>query len=66
MVYTMVYTMVLGLYHGIYILFWLLHIELIPSQIPFPGGHATKARKFMFSTVPDGGGTQDDMSDWSA
>jgi hypothetical protein len=40
----------------------LLHTKLLP----FPGGHATQASKFMFSTVSDSGGTQGDMSDWSA
>jgi hypothetical protein len=39
----------------------LLHTKLLP----FPGGHAIQASKFMFSTVPDGGGAQDNMSDWS-
>jgi hypothetical protein len=75
-VYTMVYTIVLWCipwhipilrYIPWYIQFsvsflWLLHTNL--QQ--FPGGHATQASKFMFSTVPDCGGTQDNMPDWSA
>ena len=40
--------------------------------LPFPGGHPTQTRKFVFPTVSEGGETQesqasrDDMSGWSA
>ena len=42
---------------------------LIATELlPFPGGRAAQARKFMFSTIPEDGGdgdSQQDMADWS-
>jgi hypothetical protein len=36
--------------------------------LPFPGGHATQASKFVFSAIPEDSGdgdTQQDRADWS-
>jgi hypothetical protein len=36
--------------------------------LPFPGGHATQASKFVFSAIPEKSGdgdTQQDRADWS-
>ena len=67
-----------GTYHGIYLFFWYIpwykaSIAFLPGLngtklLPFPGGHATQARKFVFSTIPEDSGdgdTQQDRADWS-
>jgi hypothetical protein len=81
MVYTMVYTSLHGIYHGIYLLYiyipwyiasiafkFLPGLNAIKFLLPFPGSHATQARKFVFSAIPEDSGdgdTQQDRADWS-
>ena len=68
MVYTAIYTCFYGIYRDIYN----PQCTYMVCLLPFPGGHPTQTRKFVFPTVSEDGETQesqasrDDMSDWSA
>jgi hypothetical protein len=77
-VYTMVYTSLYGIYHGMYLLYiyipwYIASIAFLPGSnvkklLPFPGGHATQAHKFVFSAIPEDSGdcdTQQDRAYWS-
>ncbi len=80
MVHTMVYTCFYGIYHGTYLFYIYIYIPWFKASIafllglnstkllPFPGGHATQASKFVFSAIPEDSGdcdTQQDRADWS-
>jgi hypothetical protein len=62
-----------GIYHGIYLLYvyipWCTaSIAFLPGLnatklLPFPGGHATQARKFVYSSISEDSGDGDTQQD---